>query len=158
MRSVLTWLLALAVLDSAVAQSNVANAAGAEFFGAKTYWMQKRESCQPVVALGIKNTTSGDIGPIELQLEIIDQDNKSVFARGAASVASRDLPPGAVKEIAIGGDHDIMPRDCLGDMHEMAFSSIHFAVRLVAAVGPDRTNVEIISDKAMTEERVAGEN
>jgi hypothetical protein len=158
MRSMLMSLLALALLDPASAQSNVRSKAGAEFFGSKTYWAQKREGCQPMVALRIKNTTSGDIGPMEFHLEIIDRDNKSVFARGSASVASRDLPPGVIKEIAIGGDHDIMPRDCLGDMHEMAFSSIHFAVRLVATVGQDRTSVDIISDEPITEERVPEEN
>jgi hypothetical protein len=158
MRSMLVSLLALVLLDPAIAQSNVGSGAGVEFYGAKTYWMQKRESCQPMVSLNIKNTTAGAIGPIEFHLEIIDQDNKSVVARGEASVVSPDLPPGAVKEIAIGGDHDIMPRDCLGDMHEMAFSSIHFAVRLVATIGQDRTRVEIISDEPITKERVPAEN
>jgi hypothetical protein len=158
MRSMLVSLLTLALLDPAVAQSNVGSGAGAEFSGSKSYWVQKREGCQPVVALRIKNTTSGTIGPIEFRLDIVDQDNKSVFASGSASVAARDLPPGAIKEIAIGGDHDIMPRDCLGDMHEVAFSAIHFAVRLVAMVGPNPTRVEIMNGEPMTEERVPGEN
>jgi monoamine oxidase len=87
---------------------------------------------------------------------VVDKDNASVFARGLASVPS--TPPGQTREIAVGGDHDITPRDCLGDMHEVAFSAIHFAVGLTASVGPGHVSVELAHDAPMQEDRVAAPN
>lgn len=158
MRLILATLLTTALATPAVAQSDVPHAGGAEFFGFKTYWTKKREGCQPMISFKIRNTSSGDIGPIEFRMEVVDEDKKSVFAGGMASVPSADLPPGQTKEIAIGGDHDITPRECLGDMHEMAFSSIHFAIRLTATVGQDPVAVEIVRDEPMQEERVPAQD
>jgi hypothetical protein len=154
MRLIVAVLLTTAVAAPAVAQSDVPHAGGAEFFGFKTYWAQKREGCRPMISFKIRNTSSGDVGPIEFRMEVVDNDKKSVFADGLASVPSTDLPPGQTKEIAIGGDHDITPRQCLGDMHEMAFSGMHFAIRLTARVGQDPACVEIMRDAPMQEERV----
>lgn len=154
MRLILATLLTAALATPAVAQSEVPHAGGAEFFGFKTYWAQKREGCRPMISFKIRNTSSGDVGPIEFHMEVVDNDKKSVFAGGLASVPSTDLPPGQTKEIAIGGDHDITPRECLGDMHEMAFSGIHFAIRLIATVGHDPVGVEIVRDEPMQEDRV----
>ena len=158
MRFIFATLLTLTMAAPAVAQSEGTHAGGAEFFGLKTYWAQKREGCQPMVSFKIKNTSSGDIGPIQFRMEVVDMDNKSVFASGLASVSSTDLPPGHTQEIAIGGDRDIMPRDCLGDMHETAFSSIHFAIRLSATVGKDPVTVEIARDEPIKEERVPSQS
>jgi hypothetical protein len=158
MRLILATLLTMALTTPAVAQSDVPHAGGAEFFGFKTYWTKKREGCQPMISLKIKNTSSGDVGPIEFRMEVVDKDKKSVFAGGSASVRSIDLPPGRITEIAIGGDHDITPRDCLGDMHESAFSTIHFAIRLTATVGQDPMSVEIVRDEPMKDERVPVQN
>jgi hypothetical protein len=158
MRLILATLLTTALAAPAVAQSDVAHAGGAEFFGFKTYWAQKREGCRPMISFKIRNTSSGNVGPIEFHMDVVDTDKKSVFAGGLASVPSTELPPGETKEIAIGGDHDITPRDCLGDMHEMAFSGIHFAVRLTATVGQDSTAVEIVQDAPMQEERVPAQD
>ncbi len=154
MRLILATLLTAALATPAVAQSEVPHAGGAEFFGFKTYWAQKREGCRPMISFKIRNTSSGDVGPIEFHMEVVDNDKKSVFAGGMASVPSTDLPPGQTKEIAIGGDHDITPRECLGDMHEMAFSGIHFVIRLIATVGHDPVGVEIVRDEPMEEDRV----
>jgi hypothetical protein len=154
MRLILAALLTTALATPSIAQSDVAQAGGAEFFGFKTYWANKREGCQPVIAFKIRNASSGDVGPINFRMEVLDSDKKSVFAGGAASVLAADLPPGRTQEIAIGGDHDITPRDCQGDMHQMAFSGIHFAVRLTATVGQDPASIEIVRDEPMTEERV----
>jgi hypothetical protein len=158
MRLILATLLTMALTTPAVAQSDVPHAGGAEFFGFKTYWTKKREGCQPMISFKIKNTSSGDVGPIEFRMEVVDKDKKSVFAGGSASVRSIDLPPGHTTEIAIGGDHDITPRDCLGDMHESAFSTIHFAIRLTATVGQDPMSVEIVRDEPMKDERVPAQN
>jgi hypothetical protein len=158
MRFIFATLLTLTLAAPAVAQSDAPRAGGAEFFGLKTYWAQKREGCQPMVSLKIKNTSSGGIGPIQFRMEVVDMDNKSVFASGSALVSSSDLPPGHAQEIAIGGDRDIMPRDCLGDMHEMAFSNIHFAIRLTATVGQDPVAVEIARDEPIKEERVPSQS
>jgi hypothetical protein len=154
MRTMLATLLATTLTTPAVAQSDVARAGGVEFFGFNTYWAEKPEGCQPIISLKIKNTSSGDIGPIEFRMEVVDNDNGSVFAGGSASVPSTELPTGHTEEMAIWGDHDITLHDCLGDMHQIAFSTIHFAVRLTATVGQDPVRVEIIRDKPMTNELV----
>jgi hypothetical protein len=158
MRLMLATLLTTTVATQALAQSDVVRAGGAEFFGVKTYWAEKREGCQPMISLKIKNPSSGDLGPIALHLDVVDKDKNAVFARGLASVPSIDLPPGRTKDIAIGGDHDITAHECLGDMHETAFSGIHFAVRLIATAGPGAASVEIVRDEAMKEELVREQN
>jgi len=158
MRLMFATLLTLAVATTAVAQSDVRRAGGAEFFGVRTYWAEKREGCQPMISVKIENTLSGDVGPIELRMEVVDKDKRSVVAGGLASVPATDLPPGHTKEIAIGGDHDITAHECLGDMHEMAFSTIHFAIRLTAKVGQDPVSVEIARDEPMTDERVRSQD
>ena len=142
----------------AVAQSDVPQAGGAEFFGFKTYWAEKREGCQPIISFVMKNVLSRNIGPIELHMEVIDHDKNSVFAGGSALLRATELPPGRTKEITIGGDRDITPQECLGDMHESAFSAIHFAVRLTAKVGQDPVIAEIVRDEPMKEERVPAQN
>jgi hypothetical protein len=86
-------------------------------------------------------------------MTVVDNDAKSVFADGAASVPSADLPPGGTKAVIIGGSRDITAHDCLGDMHETPFSTIHFVVRLTAAIGQDSTRIELIADAPMTEDR-----
>jgi hypothetical protein len=43
-------------------------------------------------------------------------------------------------------------------MHEMAFSTIHFAIRLTATVGQDPKSVEIARDEPMKEERVPAQD
>jgi hypothetical protein len=154
MRAVLATLLTLVLAARAIAQSDIPRAGGAEFVGIKTYWTQKREGCQPMVSLGVKNVSSGSIGPIAFRLEVIDKDSNSAFAGGSALLPFSDVPPGHTKQITLGGDHDIMPRDCLGDMHETAFSAIHFVIRLFATVAPDGVSVEIARDEPMREERV----
>ncbi len=121
MRLMLATLLTMAVATPAFAQSDVSRAGAAELFGFKTYWAEKREGCQPMISFRIKNTSSGDIGPIEFHMEVLDKDKKSVFANGLASMPSSDLPPGHTREIVIGGDHDITPRDCLGTCMKMLF-------------------------------------
>jgi hypothetical protein len=164
MRLLLTALLTMALLTmalatrDAVAQSGVVRAAGGEFSGVKTYWAEKREGCQPMISLTVKNPSSGDIGPIELRMEVMDKDKNVVFARGSASVLATELPPGHTKELAIGGDHDIALHDCLGDMHEMAFSTIHFAVRLTAKANTDTAGVELVRDEPMGDEVVSGQD
>jgi hypothetical protein len=155
MRLMLATLLTSAVATQAVAQSDVVRAGGAEFFGFKTYWAEKREGCQPMISLKIKNPSSGDLG---LHLDVVDKDKNAVFARGQASVPSTELPPGRTKDIAVGGDHDITTHECLGDMHEIAFSGIHFAVRLTATADPAAAGVEILRDEAMKEELVREQN
>ena len=102
-----------------------------------------------MISFSVKNISSEDIGPIKFRLEVVDKDKGSVFAGGAAVVPSSELPPGHTKEIAIGGDHEITPHDCLGDMHEAAFSTIHFAVRLTATAGDDPANIEIVQEEPM---------
>jgi hypothetical protein len=156
------WLLAMpltaALATSAAAQSGILRAGGAEFLGVKTYWTEKRDGCRPVISFQVKNTSAEEIGPIEFRLEVVDTDSHSVFARGEASLASSDLPPGRSREIAIGGDRDITPLDCLGDMHQIAFSGIHFTVRLNATIGKDAEHGKIAWDTPMSEERVPAQN
>ena len=154
MRLRLATLLTVALATSAIAQSEVPRAGGAEFSGFKTYWAEKRESCQPMISFKIKNASSGAIGPINVRMEVVDKDKGTVFAGGLASVPSAELAPGNAKEIAIGGDHEIAPHDCLGDMHETAFSTIHFVIRLTATAGQDPTSVEILRDEPMKDELV----
>jgi hypothetical protein len=154
MRIVLASLLAMALVTPAVAQSDVARAGGAEFFDFKTYWAKKPEGCQPMITFKMKNPSSGEIGPIKFSMDIVDKDNGSIFARGLASMPSTELPTGQTKEIAIPGDHDITQHDCLGDMHEVAFSTIHFAVRLTATAGQDPVGVELMQDVPMKDELV----
>lgn len=154
MRLMLATLLSMASVATAAAQSDVRHSGGAEFSSFKTYWLEKREGCQPVISLKIKNTSSGLIGPIGLRMEVVDKDQKSVFAVGLASMPSIDLPPDHTREIAIAADRTITPRDCLGGMHEAALSTIHFAIRLTATVGQDPVSVEIVRDEPMSEERV----
>jgi hypothetical protein len=158
MRLRLATLLTVALSTGATAQSDVPRAGGAEFSGFKTYWAEKRESCQPMISFMIKNTSSGAIGPIRVRMEVVDRDKGSLFAGGLVSVPSAELPPGSAKEIAIGGDHQITPHDCLGDMHETAFSTIHFAIRLIATAGQDPTSVEILRDEPMKDEVVPAQD
>jgi hypothetical protein len=149
--------VALATQD-AVAQSGVTRAAGGEFSGVKTYWAEQREGCQPMISLTVKNPSSGDIGPIELRMEVMDKDKNAVFARGSASILATELRPGHTKELAIGGDHDIALHDCRGDMHEMAFSTIHFTVRLTATASRDTAGAEIVRDEPMGDEVVSAQD
>jgi hypothetical protein len=154
MKRFILVMLALASAGPACAQSAIARAGGGEFTDFKTYWLEKRESCRPMVSFRIKNVSSGAIEPIEVRMEVLDQDKKAIFAGGSAVIAPADLPPGATKDVAIGADHDITSRDCIGDMHQIPFSDIHFAVRLTAAVGHDPTNVEILPEQPMKQDRV----
>ena len=149
-------MFAVASAGPACAQSDVARAGGGEFSNFKTYWLEKRESCKPMVSFRIKNVSSGAIEPIEVRMEVLDKDKKSVFAAGAAAIA--DLPPGGTKDIAIGADHDITSRDCMGDMHQIPFSDVHFAVRLTATVGHNPGNVEILPEQPMKPDRVPVRN
>jgi len=153
MRRILNTLLVLLPATAAMARSDIVRVAGAEFFGFKTYWTEKREGCQPMISFQIKNTSTGSIGPIAFHMTVVDNDAKSVFADGAASVPSADLPPGGTKAVIIGGSRDITAHECLGDMHESPFSTIHFAIRLTAAIGPDPASIEIVADAPMTEDR-----
>jgi hypothetical protein len=59
------------------------------------------------------------------------------------------LPPGGATDVVIGGDHDISAHACLGDMHEGAFSGIHFAVRLSATGGGEPST--LVRDEIMSE-------
>ena len=154
MRSMLTMLLTMILAVPAVAQSDVAHAGGASFSGFKTYWVEQRDGCQPMIAFTIRNSSSGDVGPVQVRMEVVDDDSKSAFASGLASVPSTDLPPGHTRQIAIGGDHDITLHDCLGDMHEAAFSAIHFSVRLIATVGKDAKGIDILRNAPMQQESV----
>ena len=149
-------MLALASAGPACAQSDVARAGGGEFSAFKTYWAEKREGCTPMISFTIKNVSSGAIEPIEVRMEVLDKDKKSVFAGGSAAIA--DLPPGGTKDIAIGADHDITSRDCIGDMHQIPFSDVHFAVRLSATVGHNASNVEILPEQPMKPDRVPARN
>ena len=147
-------MLALASAGPAWGQSDVARAGGGEFSGFKTYWIERREVCKPMVSFRIKNVSSGAIEPIEVRMEVLDKDKNSIFAAGSAAIAPADLPPGGTKDIAIGADHDITSRDCIGDMHQIPFSDIHFAVRLTATVGHNPTKVEILPEQPMKQDRV----
>jgi hypothetical protein len=154
----MTALVAPAVADPDPTVVGTKIVGGAAFSGFKTYWAQRPDGCQPMAAFEITNTSSGNIGPIEVRLEVVDRDKGSVFAAGAASVPSSELPPGRVKQIAIGGDHEISAHDCLGDMHEAAFSSIHFAVRLFARASQDAASAEVVRDAPMQEALVAAQD
>ena len=154
MKRFILVLLAIPLAGPACAQSDVARAGGGEFSGFKTYWAEKREGCRPMISFRIKNVSSGAIEPIEVQMEVLDKDKKSVFAGGSAAITPADLPPGGTKDIAIGADHDITSRDCIGDMHQIPFSDIHFAVRLTATVGQNPTHVEILPEQPMKQDRV----
>jgi hypothetical protein len=158
MRLMLATLSTMVLSVSAAAQSDIVRAGGAEFSGFNTYWTEKHEGCQPMISFTVKNSSSGDIGPVEFRMEVVDNDRKSVFAGGSASMSSTDLPPGHTKEIAIGGDHDITLHDCMGDMHEAPFSSIHFAIGLSAKIGHDSASVEIVRDQPMKGESVPAKN
>nr|WP_294507299.1 hypothetical protein [uncultured Rhodopila sp.] len=148
----------MAVAAPLAARSEVVRAGGAEFSGFRTYWAETRDGCQPMVSFRIANTSAGDIRPMAFRLEVVDRDTMSVFASGSASVASGGIPPGRSKDVAIGGDRDISAHDCLGDMHEMAFSAIHFAVRLAATLGGESAGLELMRDQPMTEDRVPARN
>jgi hypothetical protein len=154
MRPLFGTLLVITAASPAVAQSS----GGAAFSGVRTYWAEKREGCQPLVAVTVKNVSAATIGPIGLRMEVIDTDTKSAFARGEASVPATELPPGRATTITIGGDRDITPLDCLGDMHEAPFSTIHFAIRLTATIGADPAIVQIAAAEPMSDQRVSAGN
>ncbi|HEY4041767.1 MAG TPA: hypothetical protein VGM32_07965 [Rhodopila sp.] len=157
MRWMLATFLTMTLVFPAVADSDAKIVGGAAFSDFKTYWAQKRDGCQPMIAFKLENTSPGEIGPIAIRLEVVDTDKGSAFAAGGVSLPSSDLPPGHVKDISIGGDHDISAHDCLGDMHETAFSAVHFLVRLSATAGPDAANVEIVRDVPMQPALVAAQ-
>jgi hypothetical protein len=154
----LATLLTVALATTSFAQPDVARVDGAEFSGFRTYWTQKRESCQPMISLKIKNTSSGAIGPIRVNMEVVDTDNGSVFAGGLALLPSAELQPGNTKEITIGGDREIAPHDCLGDMHEAAFATVHFVIRLTATAGQDPTSVKILRDEPVKDDVVPAQD
>ena len=154
MKSFVTAMLALTLASPACAQSGTARAGVGEFSGFKTYWAENKDGCKPMISFKIKNVSSGEIGPIDVHMEVLDKDKKSIFASGSATVTPADLPQGGTKDIAIGGDRNITARDCLGDMHQPAFSEIHFAVRLTATLGHDANRVEIFPEQPIKEERV----
>ena len=145
---------ALLLASPALAQSETARAGGGEFSGFKTYWAEHREGCQPMISFSVKNINSDTIEPIEIRMEVLDKDKKSIFASGSATLTPADLPRGGSKNIAIGADHSITARDCLGDMHQPPLSGIHFAVRLSATVSQDPNGIEIFPEQPIKEERV----
>jgi hypothetical protein len=151
MRLLLATFLATTLPIVAIAQSEVSGPRGAAFFGFRTYWAQKRDGCRPMLALKVRNASSAALGPIELRMQVVDTDRGAVFANGLASVPSGELPPGQARDIVIGGDHDITAHECLGDMHETAFSGIHFVVRVSARAGQDAASVEIVGNEPMTD-------
>jgi hypothetical protein len=146
--------LALALALPAFAQSDAPRVGGAAFSGFKTYWADRREGCRPMVSFTVRNVASEPVGPIDIRMEVLDKDKDAVFAGGSATVAAAELSPGRSADIAIGGDHDITPRDCRGDMHQSPFSAIHFTVRLSARIGQDQAGVEILRDEPMTQQRI----
>jgi len=150
--------IALILASTALAQSEPARAGGGEFSSFKTYWAENKEGCQPMISFSVKNVSSGAIGPIEIRMEVLDKDKKSIFAGGSATLTPADLPQGGTKNIAIGADHGITARDCLGDMHQPPFSGIHFAVRLTATVSHDPSGIEIFPEQPIKEERVPERN
>src|SRR5579864_1966497 len=87
----------LLLASPALAQSETARAGGGEFSGFKTYWAEHREGCQPMISFSVKNISSGTIGPIEMRMEVLDKDKKSIFASGSATLAPADLPRGGTK-------------------------------------------------------------
>lgn len=158
MRLMLTTLLTMAIALPAFAQTDVLRAGAAELFSFKTYWVTKPESCQPMISFKIRNTSTGNLGPIEFHMEVLDKDKDTVFARGLASIPLSDLPLDHTEEIIIGGDRDITPRECMGDMHEAAFSAIHFAIRLTATVRQASLSVEVVREEPMTKESIPAQN
>lgn len=158
MRLMLATLLTVTLAAPAVAQPETVRAGGAELSSFSNYWIEKPEGCQPMISFTIKNVSSGDIGPVEFRLQIVDNDKQSVFAGGSASVPSADLRPGHSKEIVIGGDRDITLHDCMGDMHETPFSSIHFAVQLTAKVGQNPASIKVVREEPMKDETVPSQN
>lgn len=154
MKSFATAMLALTLAGPACAQSATARAGGGEFSGFKTYWAENKDGCRPMISFKIKNVSSGDIGPIDVHMEVLDRDKKSIFASGSATVTPAELPQGASKDVAVAGDHNITARDCLGDMHQPAFSEVHFAIRLTATLGHDPSGVEIFPEQPIKDERV----
>jgi len=156
-----TLIIALVITARATpgfAQSDITRAGGAEFFGFKTYWADRPDGCRPMVSLTVKNVSAAAVGAIEFRMEVLDKDQNSVFASGSASLAADDLPPGQIRDFAIGVDRPITPRDCRGDMHQSPLSGIHFSVRLTAKIGADPTGVEILPDEPMTQIRVPAQN
>ncbi len=151
-------LVIMALATPTFAQSDIARAGGAEFFGFKTYWADKQDGCRPMVSFTVKNVSSTALGAIDFHMDVVDKDQNSVFASGSASVAADDLPPGQIRDFAIGVDRPITPRDCRGDMHQSPLSGIHFSVRLTAKIGADPTGVEILPDAPMTQTRVPAQN
>lgn len=145
----------MAMAIPAVAQPAPQAVGGALFSGIKTYWTQHENGCQPMVAVTIRNPTGAEVGPIGLRVEVIDTDAKSTFGIGTASVPAAELPPGAAKTIAIGADHQITPHDCIGDMHEVPFSTIHFVVRLSATAGQG-ASVDLARDVPMQPDLAPG--
>ena len=111
-----------------------------------------------MIAVTVKNTSAEPLGPIAFRMEVVDTGTKSVFTRGAVTVPPTELPPGRAKEIAIGGDRDITPHECLGDMHEAPFSTIHFAIHLTATLGQDLAGIEIALAEPMTDQRIPAKN
>ena len=156
-RATLAFLI-MVLAAPAFAQSDMARAGGAEFFGFKTYWADKREGCRPMISFKVKNVSSAEVGAIDIRMDVLDKDKNAVFAGGSAAVTATDLPPGQIREVAIGGDHEIAPRDCRGDMHQSPLSGIHFAVRLTAKVGADPTGVEILAEEPMKQDRIPAQN
>jgi len=146
--------IALILASTALAQSEPARAGGGEFSSFKTYWAENKEGCQPMISFSVKNVSSDAIGPIEIRMEVLNKDKKSIFASGSATLTPGDLPRGGTKNIAIGADHSISARDCLGDMHQPPFSGIHFAVRLTATLSHDPNGIEIFPEQPIKEESV----
>jgi len=151
-------LVIMALVTPGFAQPDIARAGGAEFFGFKTYWADKQDGCRPMVSFTVKNVSSAELGAIDFHMEVLDKDQNSVFAGGSASVAASDLPPGQIRDVAIGVDRPITPRDCRGDMHQSPLSGIHFSVRLTAKIGAEPAGVEILPDEPMTQIRVPAQN
>jgi len=154
MKPFISTALALILANPALAQLETARAGGGEFSGFKTYWADNNEGCQPMISFSVKNVSSSAIGPIEIRMEVVDKDKKSIFASGSTTLTPADLPRGGSKNIAIGADHRITARDCLGDMHQPPFSGIHFAVRLTAMLNHDPSGIEIFPEQPIKEERV----
>jgi hypothetical protein len=146
------------IAQSEFAPSGTARADGAEFFGFKTYWADKPDGCRPAVSFKVKNVSSAELGMIGFRMDVLDKDQNSVFADASASVAAGDLPPGQIRDVAIGVDRAITPRDCRGDMHQSPLSGIHFSVRLIAKIGADPNGIEILPDEPMTQIRVPTQN
>jgi hypothetical protein len=154
MRMMLATLTTVGLATAAVAQSGTLFGGKAAVSDVKTYWSEKRDGCQPMISFLLKNISAKDTGPIKFRLEVVDKDKGSVFARGSVVVLLSDVPPGHAKALTIGGDHVITPHDCLGDMHEAAFSTIHFAVRLTATASDDPAGIDVLEDEPMKDELI----